>query len=74
MIKWIKHNETHFTLQQDDYKKEIDTLEKLFVWSLFLGIPLKEIEIALLEMQRNEHNLAEFGMKKTFIYSRRLES
>jgi len=55
------------------------TVEDLFVWVRALwekkltNVNLDELEIAVVELERNNHNYAEFGeFKGSFIYSKKI--
>lgn len=68
-IKWTKTNDEWSIIYKEKVFKA-DTLEKLFIKTYALGISLDEIEVAYLEVDRNDHNYAEFGgFKKSFIFS-----
>jgi len=69
-IKWLKTEDDRYTLIYKNKTKKANTLEKLFVWTYVLNVPLDEIEYALLEMHKHDHNYVEFGgIKRSFIFS-----
>lgn len=70
MINFTKLSDTNYIINYKKRTFKIDSLEKLFVYGLAFGIKLKEIEFAILEMSRMDHNYCEFGvMHKRFVYS-----
>lgn len=74
MITWTKVMQDHWKIIYKNKTFWIESLEKLFVYNMAFGIECDEIEFALLTMEQNNHNYAEFSSgkfngEKTFIYS-----
>lgn len=70
----IKVQEKEFILKWDEKKaRYCSSLEELFVLGKVLELDLDELEHAVLELERNNHNYAELGdYKGALIYSKRL--
>lgn len=69
----LKVSESEFILISPKRTKYASSIESLVVNCAFVGIKLDEIEAALVEMVRNDHNFANFGeVKKAFLYSGKL--
>lgn len=69
MINWTKLHDNYWILTYKKRVYRIESLEKLVVYSLAFGIKMSEIEYTLLELNKRNHNYAEFGVFKGFIYS-----
>lgn len=74
MVQWVKIKEDLWNVIYSDGTKRIDSLTKLIAFSLILEISINDIETALLEMEKNDHNLAEFGIFKGLVYTKRMEN
>lgn len=70
----LKLNDNEFILRYDETRARFcSSIENLFVLGKVLKMDLNELEIALVEMNRQDHNFAEFGnIRSTFIYSKRI--
>lgn len=72
MISWQEIDKDRWVIKFEDKIKKVHSLKDLILTSLVLGIEIDEIEAALLEMNKENHNFAEFGsLNKRFIYSDR---
>jgi len=69
MITWKKWNENQWIIQRKGKTYPIKNLESLFVYSLAFNCKLKEIEDAIIFMNKNDHNYAEFGFSGNFVFS-----
>lgn len=73
MISWTKLTDDKWIIRYHNGKaKKIETLEKLVLWTLALEVDIEEIEHAILEMNRLDHDYCEFGFWKHFVYSKKL--
>lgn len=73
MTSWIKTSSTTFIIKRGGKTFQIENLEKLFVYSLAMGIKFNDIEFALLEMEKNDHDYCEFGIWNGFTISKKLD-
>lgn len=71
MITWTKVADNYWILNYKNKIYRIESLEKLFIYTMAFGVKIKEIEYALLEMNKMNHNYCEFGFWKKFVYSLR---
>lgn len=73
MIKLTKVSPNYWLVIRKNKSYKIESIEKLFVYLLAFGIKFKEIETALLELEKNLHDYAEFGVYKKFVFSMKLD-
>jgi hypothetical protein len=72
MVNWTKiHNEL-WIIKKGERVFRIHNIEKLIVYSLAMGIDIDEIEYALLELNKLDHNYASFGIWNTFICTEKI--
>lgn len=72
-MRLLKLAENEYILRINNRPKYFSSIKKLCTYSLIMGIDIGELETALVEMARNDHNFAEFGMlKKSFLFSGRV--
>jgi hypothetical protein len=71
MIKVEKLNETNFVIKSDGKTLKVDNIKSLFAWCMTFGAYFEEIEVALHEMIKMNHNICEFGVDGYFIFSER---
>lgn len=71
MIKWMKtrENPDQWIIQRKGKTYPIKNLETLFVYSLAFNVKIEAIEEAVLYMEKNNHNYAEFGFSGKFVFS-----
>lgn len=72
MISWTQIKDDLWLVKADEYVKKAKSVQDLIFISLVLEINIDEIEEAILELNRNDHNFAEFGMNKTLTYTRKI--
>ena len=73
MITWTKIADDNWIVKWKDKSKKFDDQMKVILWTLALDVKIDEIEHAMLELIRNEHNYCEFGfLQKMFIFSKRI--
>jgi hypothetical protein len=70
MIKLIQLTHTSYLVTcPDDGFYEIGTIRQARRSLSFLGVPVKETDMALDEMETKGHDLAEFGIHGMFVYT-----
>lgn len=72
MIKLYKLSDENYLVKWKNKSKPIDSQTKLILFLLILDIELDEIEEALCQLIKNDHNYAEFGIFKSFAFSKRI--
>lgn len=71
VIRWTKIHDNYWILNYKDKTYKIESIEKLFVFSLGFGLKFNEIEYALLKLNRLNHNFAEFSKWNKLILTNR---
>jgi hypothetical protein len=73
MITWTKISDDNWIVKWKNKSKKFDDQMKVILWTLALDVKIDEIEYAMLELIKNDHNYAEFGVfQKAFVYSKRI--
>jgi hypothetical protein len=73
MIKVFKLRDSEgYVLQTKTQSIFSGTLQKLIGIMREIGINDEEIEYGLVELHANEHDIAEYGINKLFIYSKKV--
>lgn len=72
MTNWTKVD-NNWIIKSQDKTTTVDNIKSLIAWTMAFNknVTIDEIEIALLEMNQNDHNYAEFGMYGRFVFSKR---
>lgn len=66
----LKVTETEYILLSDAKVKYTSSIEQLVVNCAYVGIKFSELEAALTEMIKHDHNFANFGFfNKDFVFS-----
>lgn len=70
-IKWFKVNSNpdKWIIQRKGKTYPVKNLETLFVYSLAFNVKMEAIEEAVLFMEKNNDNYAEFGINGKFVFS-----
>lgn len=74
MINWTKTSDNKYIIKTYNKVTTVDNIKSLTAWSMAFNkhITIDEIEVALLEMNKNDHDYCEFGMYGRFVYSKRI--
>lgn len=83
MISWTKIADDNWLVRWDGKVKKLNDQMKVILWTLVLMEQketdkrklknhINEVEYAMLEMIKCDHNYVEFGLFNTFVYSDRI--
>lgn len=72
MISWLKLEDDNWMFVFNGYSIECKSLRDIVVCSLEAGLSWKQMHVACDEMDKNDHNYCEFGLRKTFTFSTRV--
>lgn len=65
----------YFIMTHNHKTRAVTSIQNLFTYANYcFDIPQWETLVALNEMKNNNHNYAEFGVDKKFVYSKRVEA
>jgi hypothetical protein len=70
MLGIIRKNDDTFQVNANDTSTEDLTLDELFKVMVSLEAEFDEIELAVLELIKNNHEYADFGVNRRFIFTR----
>jgi hypothetical protein len=72
MTTWQQIDKERFIIRSKGKVITVDTIRGLFAYSIALGLEFPDIEYAVLEMERQGHDYAEFGIWGSLIYTKRM--
>lgn len=72
MISWTKIADDNWLVRWDGKVKKFNDQLKVILWTLALDVHIDEVERAMVEIIKQDHNYAEFGLWKTFVFSDRI--
>jgi hypothetical protein len=70
MFKVVKLADSQYVVSKFKQSKHFSKLKDLVSHMLGLGVSFEEIEEGLAALERNGHNVADYGVNKTFIFSK----
>jgi hypothetical protein len=73
MINWTKTKDNKWIIKSNNKTTTVDNIKSLTAWTMAFNknVTIDEIEIALVEMNRNDHDYCEFGIYGRFTISKR---
>ncbi len=69
MLKLHKISDSVFEIVKSNGFNESFSLDTVIPALITMGIDMTEVELALLSMLRNDHNIANFGINGTMIFT-----
>lgn len=70
MLNILKKSEDKYSIIVNDVETAHLSMEQLFKVMNELEVEFEEIELAVLELMKNDHKLAHFGVHKRFIFTK----
>lgn len=71
MTTWQQIDKERFIIRSKGKVITIDSIRALFAYSIAFGLEFDDIEYAVIEMERQGHDYAEFGIWGSLIYTKR---
>lgn len=71
MTTWQQIHNNKFIIRSKDKVITVDTVRSLIAYSMAFGLDFDDIEYARLEMERNDHDYAEFGIFGGLLFTKR---